>query len=74
MLDRRVSLGDRSAIVGAIPDPLGDHQILARKPADVDLIELGIGFIALDGYDRANRPHVIAPVREYVFVPDFLRL
>src|SRR4051812_35700023 len=56
-----------------ITNSLGNHQILPWKPPDIDFVEFGISFSALNCYNSTDRPHVIAPVGEDVLVIDFLR-
>ena len=56
-----------------IANSLGSDQVFSWKPSDIDFVELGISLSALDGYDGADRAHVVAPVGEDVLVVDFFR-
>src|SRR5258705_10110804 len=74
MYDGQISwLAKRGMFFLAVTNSLCDYQLPPRQFADRELIDLGIGLVTLDGYDGADRPHVIAPVGEDVRVVDFFR-
>ena len=66
---RQTSLaGGLLGILLAITNSLRDDQLLPRKLADGDFVELGVSFIAVDRYHRADRTHKVTAVGEGVLV------
>src|SRR6266404_8476674 len=66
--------GGLLGVLLAIANSVRNDQFRPRKRADGEFVDFLIRFVAVDRYDGADRPHIVAAIGESVLIVRLLRL